>query len=733
MEQLAPQDPPSIGEYRLLSRLGEGGMGRVYLARSAGGRTVAVKLIKAELAGQPEFRHRFRQEVAAARRVGGEWTAPVLDADTEAAEPWVATGYVAGPSLTHVVQKRPLPQQAVRRMAYGLAGALRSVHGAGLVHRDLKPSNVLITIAGPRVIDFGIARALDNPSEELTQTGVVVGSPGYMSPEQIQGERVGPAGDVFSLGSVLAYAATGRLPFGRTDTGIHSIMFRIVSGEPDLEGVDGELRQLIVDCLTKDPARRPTPDEIADRTRPADPSAPWLPAPLIAELGQHAVSLLDADTPARSVTNPASPDAGRPAPALRTPGTPGPPGAPAHGAPPSPGTPGTPAYGDPASAGTPGVPGTPAPGSPGTAGTPAYGGPPSPGTAGAAGTPAYGAPAPAASHGSWVQDQVAAGDEAGTTAAGPQARKRDRRTVVVVGVAVAALLGAAFGAVALLRGDGDAVAARPGGGGSTAGAPDAGEGKEWLSSPEPRSSASDDAKAPANKKPGEPGESGKPGTPAGPAALPAAYAGTWTGSVYRDGADTGSQRRITLSPGSVGDTVVASISVGESYLCKGTGTLLAAGGGSIRIDTGVTSSTPAGKCSAIGEQTLTARSDGTLSWTASGGRTSTLRKAGSDRIQDRFLGSWERRLSSSDGVQRLTVSQGAVGSPVVTFTTTQDGATCTSDAELFSAGDRVVIGPSRVRSGDCAAAGSSVLTVTGSTLNRSFLDTGDSPREYRRP
>ncbi|WP_326651505.1 serine/threonine protein kinase [Streptomyces sp. NBC_01750] len=722
MEHLAPQDPPSIGEYRLLGRLGEGGMGRVYLARSAGGRTVAVKLIKAELAGKPEFRGRFRQEVAAARRVGGEWTAPVLDADTEAAEPWVATGYIAGPSLLHIVRERPLPQESVRTLAYGLAGALRSVHGAGLVHRDLKPSNVLVTIAGPRVIDFGIARALEYASEELTQTGVVVGSPGYMSPEQIQGERVGPACDVFSLGSVLAYAATGRLPFGRSDTGIHSIMFRIVSAEPDLNGVDGELRQLIADCLAKDPAGRPTPEQIVERTRPADPAAPWLPAALIAELGQHAVSLLDADTPTRgAVPTPPSPDAGRVA----------------YGTPPSPGTPGT--------SGTPGIPG--APGTPGTPGTPNTPGTPrsdaTPPWPQASGDPAPaapggvpGSPSAAAPYGSWVQGHLAAPDASDTVGTGPEARKRSWRTVVIAGVAVAALLGSAFTAVALLRGDGDTVAGRPGGGvGSSNGAPDAagrGKDKEWLSSPGPGSGASDDAKEPSSKNPAGK-KPGKPGKAGGPAALPAAYAGAWIGSVDRDGADTGSQRRITLSPGKVGDTVVASISVGESYLCKGTGKLLAASGGSIRVDTGVTVSTPAGKCSAIGEQTLTARSDGTLAWTASGGRSATLHKAGSDRIRDGFLGSWERQLTGSAGVQRLTVSQGAVGSQVVTFTTTQDGGTCLSKSELFSAADRVVIGPSLVVSGDCAAAGSSVLTVSGSTLNRSFLDTGNSPREYRRP
>src|SRR5690606_14274327 len=162
MEALREEDPHRIGEYRLLGRLGAGGMGQVYLARSRGGRTVAVKLVREELAREPEFRRRFRHEVEAARRVGGEWTAPVLDADTEAETPWVATGYIAGPSLHTVVthDHGPLPERSVRVLANGLAHALRAIHGAGLVHRDLKPSNVLVTIDGPKVIDFGIARAL---------------------------------------------------------------------------------------------------------------------------------------------------------------------------------------------------------------------------------------------------------------------------------------------------------------------------------------------------------------------------------------------------------------------------------------------------------------------------------------------------------------------------------------------------------------------------------------------
>ncbi|MFE1174974.1 serine/threonine-protein kinase [Streptomyces sp. NPDC058773] len=305
---LVADDPSWIGDYRLLSRLGSGGMGRVYLARSEGGRTVAVKLVKAELAAEEEFRERFRAEVAAARRVGGRWTAPVLDADTEAAVPWVATGYIAGPTLSEVVGSYgrrgsygPLPEDSLRRLAYGLSCALRDIHGVGLVHRDLKPSNVLLTIDGPRVIDFGIARALDAVREHtLTRAGTVLGSPSFMSPEQVTGQRVAPASDVFCVGSVLAYAATGRQPFGEVASGVHAVMFKIAQEEPDVTGAPDGVRGLILDCLTKDPAARPTPGELAERLGPAPggPSAaPWLPAELIARLGQHAVLLLDTDTP----------------------------------------------------------------------------------------------------------------------------------------------------------------------------------------------------------------------------------------------------------------------------------------------------------------------------------------------------------------------------------------------------------------------------------------------------
>ncbi|MFD9843975.1 serine/threonine-protein kinase [Streptomyces parvus] len=311
MDKLGPDDPHRIGAYRLLGRLGEGGMGQVFLARSDRGRTVALKLVRRELAERPEFRARFRQEVHAAHRVGGAWTAPVLDSDTEAPVPWVATGYVAGPSLQRVVSGRPgapvtasgaygpLPARSVRFLGSGLAHALQHIHGAGLIHRDLKPSNVLMTIDGPRVIDFGIARALESVADgDLTRTGVLVGSPGFMAPEQVRGERVTTACDVFCLGSVLAYAASGRLPFGTAESGgVHALMFRIAQEDPDLSGVPEELAGVVRDCLAKDPAARPGTDEILARLDAADADEPWLPATLLAQLGRQAVGLLDAEDP----------------------------------------------------------------------------------------------------------------------------------------------------------------------------------------------------------------------------------------------------------------------------------------------------------------------------------------------------------------------------------------------------------------------------------------------------
>ncbi|MFF4082212.1 MDR family MFS transporter [Streptomyces sp. NPDC001777] len=296
MDQLITEDPTHIGPYRLIARLGAGGMGLVYLGRSEAGRTVAVKVVQAEHAQHPEFRKRFAREVAAARRVGGTWTAAVLDADTEAPVPWVATQYIPGPDLTTVVAEDfgPLPEHSVRTLANRLAVALRSVHGAGLIHRDLKPSNVLVTVDGPRVIDFGIARAMDSLAGDSlhTRTGMLIGSPGFMSPEQVRGLELTPASDVFCLGAVLVYASTGRLLFGATETGLNAHLFRIAEEEPDLTGVPESLVDLVRACLHKDPAQRPTPADVAARTA-ADPGGEWLPGSVLAQLGRHAAQLLD--------------------------------------------------------------------------------------------------------------------------------------------------------------------------------------------------------------------------------------------------------------------------------------------------------------------------------------------------------------------------------------------------------------------------------------------------------
>ncbi|WP_323185878.1 MDR family MFS transporter [Streptomyces sp. NBC_00233] len=296
MEQLKGQDPTHIGPYRLIARLGAGGMGLVYLGRSDLGRTVAVKVVQAEHAQHPEFRGRFAREVAAARRVGGDWTAAVLDADTEAAVPWVATQYIPGPDLTTVVGRDfgPLPEHSVRTLANRLALALQAVHEAGLIHRDLKPSNVLVTVDGPRVIDFGIARALDSIGGDslLTRTGMLIGSPGFMSPEQVRGQKLTPASDMFCLGAVLVYAATGRLLFGATDTGLNAHLFRIAEEEADLTGVPDSLVDLVRACLHKDPAQRPTPAQVTERTATAR-TEEWLPGSVLADLGRKAAELLD--------------------------------------------------------------------------------------------------------------------------------------------------------------------------------------------------------------------------------------------------------------------------------------------------------------------------------------------------------------------------------------------------------------------------------------------------------
>ncbi|WP_198347655.1 serine/threonine-protein kinase [Nocardia terrae] len=281
IEPPAADDPRTIGRYRVLGRLGAGGMGEVFLGLSPGRRLVAVKVVHPHLARNPEFRRRFAREVAAARAVGGFHTPAVVDADVSGPLPWSASEYIAAPALDQVVATYgPLPVDSLWELARGMAEALRAIHAARVVHRDLKPSNVLVAADGPRVIDFGIAQSLGEDESTLTVTGGVIGTPGYMSPEQARGGFVGPAGDVFSLGSVLMFAACGRGPFGNGDPA--ALLMRVARGEPDLSGLPpGSLGDLVAQCLSVDPAARPHPADLlavlnrttrtrADRWLPVD-------------------------------------------------------------------------------------------------------------------------------------------------------------------------------------------------------------------------------------------------------------------------------------------------------------------------------------------------------------------------------------------------------------------------------------------------------------------------------
>ncbi|WP_097868475.1 serine/threonine-protein kinase [Streptomyces sp. rh34] len=568
MDKLGSDDPHRIGAYRLLGRLGEGGMGQVFLARSDRGRTVALKLVRHELAEQPEFRARFRQEVRAAHRVGGAWTAPVLDSDTEAPVPWVATGYVAGPSLQRIVSGRPgapvtdsgaygpLPLRSVRFLGSGLAHALQHIHGAGLIHRDLKPSNVLMTIDGPRVIDFGIARALESvPDGDLTRTGALVGSPGFMAPEQVRGERVTTACDVFCLGSVLAYAASGRLPFGTTESGgVHALMFRIAQEDPDLTGIPEDLAAVVRDCLAKDPAARPGTGEILARLGEAEADEPWLPATLIAQLGRHAVGLLDAEDPEdprgqeappgpRPARHPQHPPAPQHPQASRT--SPEPPESPAR-PPAAPIPPGPHPY---ARQHAPyGGPATPAPGR----------------TAEQPFPPAYFAPTPP-----------------------PPARERRSAgaTVALVAVAVVVAIGAGGSVYAFMNG------ATPG----------------KTASPGPSGSADS----------GDSGGSGS-GEQGGEGAVPKDFLGTWTGSI--PGEQGASSRTLTIRQGEVGDQILVltaegPLASGSTYHCEFTAPLSGppAGDGPVRIGPStVSSGRPASSCTPGKPTELTLLPDGDL-------------------------------------------------------------------------------------------------------------------------
>ncbi|CAM4195980.1 serine/threonine-protein kinase [Kibdelosporangium persicum] len=263
MQPLRSGDPERIGPYRLVASLGQGGMGRVFLGAAPDGRLVAVKQVHPELARDDEFRARFRQEVEVSRRVSGAYTAAIVGADPEADEPWLASVFMTGPSLRQAIDETgPLPEHAVLLLAAGLASALRAIHGSGLVHRDLKPGNVLLTADGPKVIDFGIARALAG-GPDLTSTGSVVGSPAFMSPEQAEGRELGPASDIFSFGSMLVAAAAGHGPFSGDST--PQTLYNVVHTAPNLALVPPRIHQLVEPCLSKDPRQRPTAAQVLDQ------------------------------------------------------------------------------------------------------------------------------------------------------------------------------------------------------------------------------------------------------------------------------------------------------------------------------------------------------------------------------------------------------------------------------------------------------------------------------------
>ncbi|CAM5490478.1 protein kinase [Streptomyces pilosus] len=606
MDKLGAGDPRTIGAYRLLARLGAGGMGQVYLARSDRGRTVAVKLVRTELAREEEFRARFRQEVQAARRVGGDWTAPVLDADTEAPVPWVATGYVAGPSLQQVVghDHGALPERSVRILAAGLAHALKDIHAAGMVHRDLKPSNVLVTIDGPRVIDFGIARALETVTDGgLTRTGALVGSPGFMAPEQVRGDRITPACDVFCLGSVLAYAATGELPFGTANSGVHALMFRIAQEEPDLQRVPEGLAVLVRDCLHKDPAARPTLDQVLERTGAEDTVVggrsrdPWLPSALVAQLGRHAVRLLDTEDPEA----PRQPVPTAPGPAAEPPGAAGTGDAPEHAraaddsaAPP--GDPATPPGQQDGNhlptlvAGPDGQNGTTPPPGPAPAGAygqahphpqpPAYGHPHN--GYGAGPTPPYGPP-PAGMIPAYAPP--------------PEPRRDNRSTALLVVIALVVALAAGGTVYALMSGGtgGD----RAGGDPSAPSTPSSAPRTEEADTPDDRRTAG----------------TGRPTTSA-PAdgSVPADFLGTWSATI--DNASGQHSRRLTVQQGEPGDTVMSLVADGPTgngtYHCVFEAPLT--GGSGDRLDLGPSTVTvgPGGACSPGAASRITLLPDGSL-------------------------------------------------------------------------------------------------------------------------
>jgi hypothetical protein len=670
----------------------------------------------------------------------------------------VATGYIPGISLHEAVAGRRavLPERTLRILANRLGLALRAVHEAGLIHRDVKPSNILVTIDGPRVIDFGIARALDTVAEgDLTRTGDIIGSPGFMSPEQVRGDRLTAASDIFSLGSVLAFAATGRTPFGHAGSAGHALMYRITQEEPDLEGVPEGLRPLVADCLAKGADERPTVAALVERTAdPEDapgPSAtaadsvePWLPAGLVAHLGRHAARLLDAEVPgaqeaadraAEAPVIPPQPDAPAPdapepdpaaeAPAAQAPagdGEAGPQaGADAEAGPAS--GPDTGAHADAegdaaASAGAPeegaaedpGLHGMatltgsaqPEPGAP----TPTYVPTPSSGQASGSTPPP---PVPAVPPGRPDQTSYPAYTQA-------QAERSHRRGV---------LLGALGVVLALVAGAGTFVALRV------------------------YDSSGDDSDNKSGSRAHEtPGQGGagpsKPSSadrtsrsPEG--ALPQGYVGAWQGSV-QDADGSTITRRFEIHQGEKGEVVAKTFNLRADAMCEGKATLVSFGTG-MKVTSEITESHPASKpCSPYGEQTLTLQPDGTLGWVyPASSLSATLRRVTDTArpVPRSLLGKWESEPGEGGGLS-LDFGQGRVGTATLKMTG-NDGSGCEATMPLGAAeGEALFYGPAGgvgEVTGPCEPAGQSLaVSLTDGKLRLDGLqDTSGTALTFVRP
>jgi serine/threonine protein kinase len=722
MKPLGPNDPQRVGQYRLISKLGAGGMGSVYLARSDRGRTVAVKLVQPELAAQPEFRQRFQQEVDAARRIGGEWTAPVLDADTQAETPWVATGYVAGPSLHEVVTSTygVLPERTLRILANGLVHALRDIHAAGLVHRDLKPSNVLITIDGPRVIDFGIARALNAGGDGLTRTGAAVGSPGFMSPEQCRGELVTPASDVFCLGSVLTFAATGRTPFGEANSPMTALMLRIVQGERDLSGVPESMRGFIEACLAQEPSARPTLDQLLQWSE--DPSdngeEPWLPGALVATLGRHAVGLLDSEDPLQ-----VPPQPGTPPPASQPSVTPLPP---------------TMAPGGPAPTAL-NVPGTPPPNAPGggieAMNTMAASSPPpgmypgAPNAPGAPGAAPGGYGYPQAPGGVNTPYHIGAVGPNGQPVGPGQQNNKQKKIWMGVGAAAAAAALVVGILVATSGGDDDdgsnqasgneqAQEQNPGGGDVDNGGGNGGDGGNGGNGGD-GGNASGQNPQPAPTAEIDPN-----------AAVPSNLVGAWEGEITdANGNPTGSFRRVDIVEGTGGSTVTSGWTVHPNSMCKDAG-ILANSADGITVNFSVNASEPnADECAQSGSETITQQGNGSLLWT-SGDLQAVLQpgtETGRDAMPFDMYGNYTGQLPDGTPVEITLDVIGPIGEKVSTWT----AGSCTWEFEMVSGdlhAESVILGPGTGTSPGCDTLGPyrAVIVEADEQIAFQRLDSGET-------